>query len=61
VRGYNQSDQALPVQLKPWPTVQSACQVNLAETTLHSLPVESDGSLHFSAGPYEIITLKFPR
>jgi alpha-mannosidase len=59
VRGYNSTDKNIPVCLKTWQPVQMAWRVNLAESGEESLDLAADGSIRFSAHPFEIVTIKF--
>jgi mannosylglycerate hydrolase len=59
VRGYNSTDKNIPVFLKPCQPVQMAWRVNLAESGEESLDLAADGSIRFSAHPFEIVTIKF--
>ena len=59
VRGYNSMDATIQVHLKPWRPAQKAWRVNLAENGGESLSLTANGSIRFSACPFEIVTIKF--
>jgi alpha-mannosidase len=58
VRGYNGTDENIPVCLKTWQPARMAWRVNLAENDEKILDLARDGSIRFSARPFEIITIK---
>ena len=59
VRGYNLSDQALNVRLKPLLAYEHAERATLAEAGYECLTLGPDGELTFQAGPHEIVTVRF--
>jgi hypothetical protein len=59
VRGYNNTGKTLTVHLNPWRPFLNARRVNLAETDQEDLELSADGSIRFSANPFEIVTIKF--
>jgi mannosylglycerate hydrolase len=59
VRGYNSSMDTLLVRLKPWRPAREVRQLSLAEKLGERLDQSADGSICFSARPFEIVTIKF--
>ena len=59
VRGYNTSDQAVAVKLKPIRPVQKAARANLAEESVEALPLTAAGVVEMEIKGYEIVTVRF--
>jgi mannosylglycerate hydrolase len=59
VRGYNLSQKAMVVKLKPWKVFTRVERVNLAEEKLSDLQPTANGMVEFSAHGHEIVTILF--
>jgi hypothetical protein len=57
VRGVNLSDRPVTVRLRPWQAFDRATCTNLNEAPLESLPLDDNGTVTFSAQPWEIVTI----
>lgn len=59
VRGYNQTSQLINFNLRPWRRFAQVKLLRLDEETVGSIQPDIDGSIVYSANPYEILTFKF--
>jgi hypothetical protein len=59
VRGYNQSDREVRVEITPFRPFPLASKVNLAEERLQDLEVDESGRVSFPARGCEIFTILF--
>jgi len=59
VRGYNQSEEAIQVQMRSHMLAKRAARVRLDEAFIEDLPLNADGSVSFEAKPKEIVTVYF--
>jgi alpha-mannosidase len=59
VRGVNMSDQSLVVRLRPWRSFGQVARVNLNEEFLEPLLADPVGTVAVSAGPWEIVTVRW--
>jgi hypothetical protein len=59
VRGVNLSDEPVAVHLRTWQAFDRATRTNLNEAPLESLSLNDDGTVTFSARPWEIVTIRW--
>ncbi len=59
VRGYNRGDAPIEARLRPRARFDRATRAALDERALEPLELAGDGSVSFTAGAHEIVTVRF--